>query len=75
MRLACVCTLMVIPSPSSGRSHAWRLPLHTGNTSKKSTRPARLRHCAAVTLSEQSVPYPHAWLCNPVSDASHWRLG
>src|SRR6202140_193445 len=42
-------------TPSGGLSQACRLPLHTGNTSGKSTRPARLRHCAAITLSEQSA--------------------
>src|SRR5437879_6482100 len=52
---ACVLTLYGDRSPSSGRSQACRLPLHTGNTSGKSTRPARLRHCAAITLSEQSA--------------------
>jgi hypothetical protein len=61
-------------SPSSGRSQACRLPLHTGNTSGKSTRPARLRHCAAITLSEQSA----ASACLAVQsgfDAAFWRLG
>src|SRR5665647_48537 len=48
--------IMVIVSPSSGRSQACRLPLHIGNTSGKSTRPARLRHCATIALSEQSPP-------------------
>src|SRR4030088_1978280 len=52
---ACVLTLYGDRSPSGGRSQACRLPLHTGNTSGKSTRPARLRHCAATTLSEQSA--------------------
>src|SRR3981189_2577954 len=52
---ACVLTLYGDRSPSSGRSQACRLPLHTGNTSGKSTRPGRLRHCAATTLSEQSA--------------------
>src|SRR3981189_224459 len=52
---ACVLTLYGDRSPSSGRSQAARLPLHTGNTSGKSTRPGRLRHCAATTLSEQSA--------------------
>src|SRR5258707_5611500 len=52
---ACVLTLYGDRSPSSGRSQACRLPLHTGNTSGKSTRFARLRHCAAITLSEQST--------------------
>ena len=46
---ACVLTLGD-RSPSRGRSRACRRPLHTGNTSGKSTRPARLRHCAAITL-------------------------
>ena len=53
---------------------ARRLPLHTGNTSGKSTRPAGLRHCATITLSEQSA----ASACLAVqsgSDASLWRLG
>src|ERR1700681_1021793 len=62
---ACVLTLYGDRSPSSGRSQACRLPLHTGNTSGKSTRPARLRHCAAITLSGQSAA-SDAWLCNPV---------
>src|ERR1700716_3865165 len=52
---ACVPPLYGDRSPSGGRSQACRLPLHTGNTSGKSTRPARLRHCAATTLSEQSA--------------------
>src|SRR6202049_341819 len=37
---ACVLTLYGDRSPSSGRWHACRLPLHTGNTSGKCTRPA-----------------------------------
>src|SRR5258705_13754746 len=52
---ACVLPLYGDRSPSGGRSQACRLPLHTGNTSGKSTRLARLRHCAAITLSEQST--------------------
>src|SRR4051794_28609621 len=52
---ACVLSLYGDRGPSSGRSQACRLPLHTGNTSDKSTPPARLRHCAAITLSEQST--------------------
>src|SRR6202790_4049547 len=61
----CVLTPYGDRSPSSERSQACRLPLHTGNTSGKSTRPARLRHCAAITLSGQSAA-SDAWLCNPV---------
>lgn len=60
----CVLTLYGDRSPSSGRSQACRLPLRTGNTSGKSTRPARLRHC--VTPCPNHQRRPHAWLCNPV---------
>src|SRR6267154_4909887 len=49
---------------SSRRSQACRLPLHTGNTSGKSTRPAGLRHCAAFTLVRTISGV--RMLCNPV---------
>src|SRR5437868_5526753 len=62
---ACVLTLYGDRSPSSGRSQACRLPLHTGNTSGKSTRPARLHHCAAIPCPNNQRRQ-HAWLCNPV---------
>src|SRR5450759_4857953 len=68
---ACVLTLYGDRSPSSGRSQACRLPLHTGNTSGKSTRPARLRHCAAITLSEQSA----ASACLAVQSGSDAAVG
>src|SRR5712692_1836504 len=68
---ACVLTLYGDRSPSSGRSQACRLPLHTGNTSGKSTRPARLRHCAAITLSEQSA----ASACLAVQSGSDAAFG
>src|SRR3981081_4194161 len=64
---ACLVTLYGDRSPSGGRSQACRLPLHTGNTSGKSTRPARLRHCAATTLSEQSA----ASACLAVQSTAH----
>ena len=50
-----VLTLYDDPKPSSGCSLACRLPLHTCNTSRKTIRSARLRHCAVVALSKQSV--------------------
>jgi hypothetical protein len=52
----CVVTLYGDRNPSGARSQACRSPLRAGNTSRKSTRPARLRHCAAVALAEQSAP-------------------
>src|SRR5450759_2793497 len=61
----CVLTLYGDRSPSSGHSHACRLPLHTGNTSGKSTRPARLR-IARPLPCPNNQRRPHAWLCNPV---------
>ena len=69
----CVLTLYDDRSPSNGRSQARRLPLHTGNTSGKSTRPARLRSCATVTSSEQSAP--SACLAVQSGSDAAWRLG
>ena len=62
---------MVIVSPSSGCSQACRLPLHTGNTSRKSIRSARLRHCATIALSEQSA----ALACLAVQSGSDAAFG
>src|ERR1700722_15407720 len=45
------------------------LTLHTGNTPGKSARPASLRHCAAITLSEQSSASARLAV-QPVSDAA-----
>ena len=54
---ACVLTLYGDRSPSSGPTQACRMSLHTGNTTGKSSRPSRLRHCAANSLSGQSAAF------------------
>src|SRR5258708_3423234 len=51
-----VCSpFMVMVAHRAGVRRPCRLPLHMGNTSEKTTRPARLGYCAAIALSEQSA--------------------